>query len=419
MRIYRGSDADIVLRPFMVRLSEIVSFDLQLWTSGTYVIKRSTTESGMTTDKENNIINVHLTDKETGYLEAGVLNAKLMYRITDSEYPDGTYDGIITIPQEYYMMTPPDYSGGTIDGIYESGYTEGYNTAIQNSVLSINGEKGDLNLKTINGNGLLGEGDIKIEGGGSSTGSDDIIVLDGLSQEERKAVYDKLDKTKPIKQIFKYLGDTSFHYMIQGDWIKIYFLSCSVYNAGEIRGFALTSDGSLDQFDTGMNYPNFLFFNVDNHTDEGADFECGYKGDFYYFLNSTWTSPNGYFLVLKKGIGDSTKFMILPLTVLYDKEPDTSKIPIRIQFTANDKLYTYLHGDTDGKWLFESAKPITGGGSSGGDIPTKVSQLENDSKYINQSSQSSTYNIEHMWVGNQSQYDALEAKDARTLFIII
>ena len=52
-------------------------------------------------------------------------------------------------------------------------------------------------------------------------------------------------------------------------------------------------------------------------------------------------------------------------------------------------------------------------------IPIKTSQLRNDSKYINQSSQSSTYNIEHMWVGNQSQYDALETKDARTLFIII
>lgn len=233
MRIYRGSDADIVLRPFMVRLSEIVSFDLQLWTSGAYVIKRSTTESGMTTDKENNLINVHLTDKETSYLDAGVLNAKMMYRITDSEYPDGTYDGIITIPQEYYMMTPPDYSGGTAGDIYESGYTEGYNTAIQNSVLSINGEKGDLNLKTINGNGLLGEGDIKIEGGGSVT------------------------------------------------------------------------------------------------------------------------SVNG-----KKG----------------------------------DVVI---------------------------DIPKKTSQLQNDSKYINQSSQSSIYNIEHMWVGNQSQYDALETKDARTLFIII
>lgn len=207
MRIYRGSDADIVLRPFMVKLSEIVSFDLQLWTSGAYVIKRSTTESGMTTDKENNLINVHLTDKETSYLDAGVLNAKLMYRITDSEYPDGTYDGIITIPQEYYMMTPPDYSGGTIDGIYESGYTEGYNTAIQNSVLSINGEKGDLNLKTINGNGLLGEGDIKIEGGtGGATG----VQYFEVSQASRKEAYDEISKHWDDNS--GYTGDYIFYY---------------------------------------------------------------------------------------------------------------------------------------------------------------------------------------------------------------
>ena len=206
MRIYRGSDADIVLRPFMVRLSEIVSFDLQLWTSGAYVIKRSTTESGMTTDKENNLINVHLTDKETSYLDAGVLNAKMMYRITDSEYPDGTYDGIITIPQEYYMMTPPDYSGGTVGDIYESGYTEGYNTAIQNSVLSINGEKGDLNLKTINGNGLLGEGDIKIEGGGGSTG----VQYFYLSEETKKEAYDEIANHWDDKS--GYTGDYVFCY---------------------------------------------------------------------------------------------------------------------------------------------------------------------------------------------------------------
>ena len=209
MRIYRGSDADIVLRPFMVRLSEIVSFDLQLWTSGAYVIKRSTTESGMTIDKENNLINVHLTDKETSYLDAGVLNAKMMYRITDSEYPDGTYDGIVTIPQEYYMMTPPEYSGGTEGDIYESGYTEGYNTAIQNSVLSINGEKGDLNLKTINGNGLLGEGDIKIEGGGSGSTSDFSYFYIDAADFSLPAIDGLIEI--PIEKIH-YYGEAPYYY---------------------------------------------------------------------------------------------------------------------------------------------------------------------------------------------------------------
>lgn len=200
MRIYRGSDADIVLRPFMVRLSEIVSFDLQLWTSGTYTVKRSTSESGMTTDKGNNLINVHFTDKETGYLDAGVLNAKLMYRITDSEYPDGTYDGIITIPQEYYLMTPPDFSGATIEKVYESGYTEGYNSAIQNSVLSINGEKGDLKLKTVNGNELLGEGDINIKA----------LKYFELTQERAREAYDEIQNHWDDKS--GYTGDFIFYY---------------------------------------------------------------------------------------------------------------------------------------------------------------------------------------------------------------
>ena len=200
MRIYRGSDADIVLRPFMVRLSEIVSFDLQLWTSGTYTVKRSTSESGMTTDKGNNLINVHFTDKETGYLDAGVLNAKLMYRITDSEYPDGTYDGIITIPQEYYLMTPPDFSGATIEKVYESGYTEGYNTAIQNSVLSINGEKGDLKLKTVNGNELLGEGNINIKA----------LKYFELTQERAREAYDEIQNHWDDKS--GYTGDFIFYY---------------------------------------------------------------------------------------------------------------------------------------------------------------------------------------------------------------
>lgn len=417
MRIYRGSDADIVLRPFMVKLSEIVSFDLQLWTSGTYVVNRNTSESGMTTDKENNIINVHLTDKETGYLEAGVLNAKLMYRITDSEYPDGIYDGIITIPQEYYMMTPPDYSGGTVGDIYESGYTEGYNTAIQNSVLSINGEKGDLNLKTINGNGLLGEGDIKIEGGGS-TSSDNVIVLDGLTQEERKTVYDKLDKTKTPDEVFVYEGNTSVRaYWGGSNYLKFITFSDS-YDGLKVIMYSLDTDGNLGYEDRGMTYTNSVLMHLGSHVDESGYFECFYIGNFFEYILRPYTRPNACFINLEKGIGDSTRPIYAPVSTLVEKYGDRNNV--RMQFIANEKLYTFLlDPNQDNKWLFESAKPITEGGSSGGDIPTKVSQLKNDSKYINQSSQSSIYNIEHIWAGNQSQYDALETKDARTLFIII
>ena len=793
MRIYRGSDADIVLRPFMVRLSEIVSFDLQLWTSGTYTVKRSTSESGMTTDKENNLINVHFTDKETGYLDAGVLNAKLMYRITDSEYPDGTYDGIITIPQEYYLMTPPDFSGATIEKVYESGYTEGYNTAIQNSVLSINGEKGDLKLKTVNGNELLGEGDINIKAlkyfeltqerareayyeiqnhwddksgytgdfifyykkndravytfdemgyikdhsiyfswldnadaydmignvkcfaiiiwkdgyrlqtyendfaiptktsqltndsafqtksevdtaienaisgvggveslnnqtgalklktidnkdvlgegnmdilsdynicmfmmynltlseadkgvdlykygigddaanldkyfsgfktiqflhfnikdgasykvpvtifwdgdgnrqfrfvcegyeytytstdanycdftskvkiGGESGGNQNVIVLDGLTQEERKAVYDKFDKSKPIDAVFVYNNSTSIRTAWDGRDIYFYCI-IEEENGIKYQAYYFSSDGSIGGQAIIPKITNSLIINVNEHINESDNFNCDYTGSFQNYLVEPFTRPNAYFILFKKGYGANTKSVYAPFTAVWDKDfvdNNYQATPVTIQFTIDGITYKYrndmtnqntwqydgkisiydshsingfngtslvlgdaaldatdknkyidmrammghdtiFNGDNDGScpyltiittdnqmykvpvWVkcnkqndsttratfefdlngyhylytqdnqgdltysFTSKTPI--GGGTSGDVPTKVSQLENDSKYINQSSQSSTYNIEHMWVGNQSQYDALETKDARTLFIII
>lgn len=698
MRIYRGSDADIVLRPFMVRLSEIVSFDLQLWTSGTYTVKRSTSESGMTTDKENNLINVHFTDKETGYLDAGVLNAKLMYRITDSEYPDGTYDGIITIPQEYYMMTPPDFSGETIEKVYESGYTEGYNSAIQNSVLSINGEKGDLKLKTVNGDELLGEGDIaidtgveslngqkgalnlktinnqeitgegnieiqaggveslnnqtgalklktidnkdvlgegnmdilsdysicmfmmynltlseadkgvdlykygigddainldkyfggwktiqclhfnikdgasykvpltifwdgdgnrqfrfvcegyeytytsidanycdftsKVKVGGESGGNQNVIVLDGLTQEELKAIYDKFDKSKPIDTVFVYNNSASVNAYWSGS--DIYFMCFKEESSGiKYQGYYFLSDGSIGGQVVDPKYTNSLIINVDEHINESDSFNCSYTGSFSEYLLKPFTRPNAYFILFKKGYGDNTKSVYAPFAAVWDKDFEDNnykETPVTIQFTIDGITYKYrndltnenswqydgkismydshsingyngtalvlsnaaldatdknkyidmrammghdtiFNGDNDGScpyltiittdnqmykvpvWVkcnkqndsttratfefdlngyhylytqdnqgdltysFTSKTPI--GGGTSGDVPTKVSQLENDSKYINQSSQSSTYNIEHMWVGNQSQYDALETKDAKTLFIII
>lgn len=204
----------------------------------------------------------------------------------------------------------------------------------------------------------------KIGGESGGGGNQNVIVLDGLTQEERKAVYDKLDKSVPPKDIFKYNGAVSFYTYWEGNnYLKIFFLDTNGYGGGRVRQWSLDPEGWFREADIGMNYPNFLFLNVGDHAAEGADFECGYTGNYNEFMYRPYTEPNGYFLVLKKGIGDSTKKMVLPLTVLWDKEYDgSSDIPIRIQFTANEKLYTYLHGDANGKWLFESAKPITGGG---------------------------------------------------------
>ena len=787
MRIYRGSDADIVLRPFMVRLSEIVSFDLQLWTSGTYMVKRSTSESGMTTDKGNNLINVHFTDKETGYLDAGVLNAKLMYRITDSEYPDGTYDGIITIPQEYYLMTPPDFSGATIEKVYESGYTEGYNTAIQNSVLSINGEKGDLKLKTVNGNELLGEGNINIkalkyfeltqerareayneiqnhwddksgytgdfifyykkENGGVYTfseigylkdhsvyfnylnnagaydvntgnikffaiiiwkdgynlqtyehdftiptktsqvtndstfqtksevdtaienaisgvggveslnnqtgalkiktidnkdvlgegnmdilsdynicmfmmynltlseadkgiivykygigddaanldkyfsgfktiqflhfnikdgasykvpvtifwdgdgnrqfrfvcegyeytytsidanycdftskvkvgGDQNVIVLDGLTQEERKAVYDKIDKTKPIDAVFVYNNSTSIRTAWDGRDIYFYCIT-EEENGIKYQAYYFSSDGTIGGQAIIPKITNSLIINVNEHINESDNFNCGYIGSFQNYLVEPFTRPNAYFILFKKGYGANTKSVYAPFTAVWDKDFEDNNYqatPVTIQFTIDGITYRYrndltnqntwqydgkisiydshsingfngtslvlgdaaldatdknkyidmrammghdtiFNGDNDGScpyltiittdnqmykvpvWVkcnkqndsttratfefdlngyhylytqdnqgdltysFTSKTPI--GGGTSGDVPTKVSQLENDSKYISNSNTDGGVN--KMWTGTQAEYDAIDPKDNSTIYIV-
>lgn len=255
-------------------------------------------------------------------------------------------------------------------------------------VNSLNGQKGDLNLKTINNNELLGEGNIEIQAGDNR-----IINLNNLTQEELVAVYNKLDKTTFPKEIFLLEGISSFFAEWEGNRnLKIYFLKKGTYGGGEVKRYSLGPDGYLGEENSVMNYVNFLTFNVSEHIAEGADFETNYTGDFYEFMYRPYTEPNGYLMILRKGIGDTTKKMVVPVTVIWDKDYDGSdNIPIRIQFTAGNKLYTYIHGDTDNKWTFESSVVIGNINSS------EVSNIK---------------------VLTQAEYDAIDPKDEKTLYMI-
>lgn len=51
------------------------------------------------------------------------------------------------------------------------------------------------------------------------------------------------------------------------------------------------------------------------------------------------------------------------------------------------------------------------------DIPSKTSQLQNDSKFISNSN--SIGGVGKIWTGSQADYDAIENKDSGTLYIII
>lgn len=229
-------------------------------------------------------------------------------------------------------------------------------------------------------------------GGGGSTGSDNVIVLDGLTQEERKTVYEKIDQTK--LPAFIYDRATSI-YSFTLSWLPeprtIKFYTLKAEGSGMhlvLQG--LESDGSITTESKPQNYVNSLFINANNHVNDNADFECSYTGSIDY-IKSSATRPNSYFIFFSNGIGDTTKPVFAPVSVIWDNNNFDGNSPFRIQFTANEKLYTYLHGDAGGKWLFESAKPIGGVQSS------EVSNIK---------------------VLTQAEYDTLTPKDDNVLYCI-
>ena len=52
------------------------------------------------------------------------------------------------------------------------------------------------------------------------------------------------------------------------------------------------------------------------------------------------------------------------------------------------------------------------------DVPTKLSQLQNDARYVDDLSKE-TNGILHLWSGSQAEYDALQNKESKTLYVII
>lgn len=226
------------------------------------------------------------------------------------------------------------------------------------------------------------------------SGDQNVIVLDGLTQEERKAVYDKLDKTKAPDEVFVYDGKTSVRaYWGGGNHLKFITFNDS-YDGLKVVMYSLDPDGNLGQEDRGMTYTNSVLMHLGNHVDESGYFECMYIGNFFEYILRPYTRPNACFINLEKGIGDSTRPIYAPVSTLVENYGERTNV--RMQFFANEKLYTFLlDANQENKWIFESAKPITGGGS--GVQSSEVSNIK---------------------VLTQSEYDALEPKDPNTMYCI-
>lgn len=202
----------------------------------------------------------------------------------------------------------------------------------------------------------------KIGGESGGGGNQNVIVLDGLTQEERKAIYDKLDKTKPIDAVFVYEGKTSVRaYWGGGNHLKFITFDEN-YDGLKVVMYSLDPDGNLGQEERGMTYTNSVLMHLGNHVDESGYFECMYIGNFFEYILRPYTRPNACFINLEKGIGDSTRPIYAPVSTLVEKYGERTNV--RMQFFANEKLYTFLlDANQENKWIFESAKPITGGGS--------------------------------------------------------
>lgn len=107
-------------------------------------------------------------------------------------------------------------------------------------VSSLNGQTGALTTKTINGNDILGSGDITIEGGSSPT----IVNLDALSQSELVALYEQLSGETTASTVNEdYIFLKSFTQVHGGNIVpfRVQFLG---YYSYKIRfGYTKPTDG--------------------------------------------------------------------------------------------------------------------------------------------------------------------------------
>lgn len=227
-------------------------------------------------------------------------------------------------------------------------------------------------------------------GGGGSTGSDDVIVLDGLSQEERKAIHDKLDLTKPLTKPFMYESKISVYAWDSGGGNVKFLTFEDRYDGIQVKRYNFAPDGWLGEDNRGHTYTNSVLMHLGSHVDESGYFECMYIGNFFEYILRPYTRPNACFINLEKGIGDSTRPIYAPVSTLVEKYGDTNNV--RMQFIANEKLYTFLlDTNQENRWHFESVKPIGGVQSS------EVSNIK---------------------VLTQSEYDTLTPKDENVLYCI-
>lgn len=188
--------------------------------------------------------------------------------------------------------------------------------------------------------------------GGS--GNQNVIVLDGLTQEEVKAIYDKLDKTKSPDVVFVYFGSYSFRTYWDGEGNLNFDVFRSSYDAIELSKVTVTKTGEIYRGSEVQSYTNSCVIQVDSHVNETDPFECSYIGSFLEYLQRVYNKPYAYFIWFKQGYGASTKPAYVPFSLIWDKDPDTEIGPVNIQFTIDGITYKYRNDLTnENTWQYD------------------------------------------------------------------
>lgn len=107
-----------------------------------------------------------------------------------------------------------------------------------------------------------------------------------------------------------------------------------------------------------------------------------------------------------------------------NKNVTTEEVARIAQATVDAQQFKTINGEDirgEGNIEIQGGGDVTSVNGQKGDvvlnIPTKTSQLQNDSKFITNAN--TIGGVNKIWQGSQAEYDAIENKDSGTLYIIL
>ena len=261
-------------------------------------------------------------------------------------------------------------------------------------VTSLNDQKGDLKLKTVNSNDLLGEGNIEIQAAS-------LVNLANASKDECREIYNYIKSN--VNEEGEYTGSKWFTYTYGYNKYNYIATKIDVDDNG-ISFYFLNSDG----------YSDFDFLRLDLYPSGSSDapYELPIRVDLYgglVILPSNLTLTEADTNVSYEIAGGKNALYKVPYegkyylyrirvnnTVVVCKTTNVNGFNFEIDFEIGGYSYHYQttsNGGSSGKLTFVSKTPLPNGN-------------------INSSE------VSNIKVLTQAEYDAIDPKDEKTLYMI-